>query len=143
MHAELLTTADAAERLNRSTQWVRTLAKSGELPSHVEELRGDKKRYWFDPQVVDAYIAEHPRPGMGTASARSTAAGQSMPPVGATDELVASMHRSEAQELDREVERLRGELERAHARFAELKAEYDDYIQMMSSFLLRRSSDVG
>lgn len=53
---EWLTTEDVAERLNYTEQWVRTLARTGQLRAY----RGRKNHFLFHPKDVSAFEKEHP-----------------------------------------------------------------------------------
>jgi len=52
MQGNLLTTAQAAERLGKSVRTVHRMASDGRLP-HVAKLEGDRGSWLFDQAVVD------------------------------------------------------------------------------------------
>ena len=57
---DLLSTAEAAERLRIHPRSVARLAHSGELPS-AAKAPGVRGAYLFDPAVIDAVAAERVR----------------------------------------------------------------------------------
>jgi hypothetical protein len=54
---ELITTAQAAERLALSIWHVAKLARTGQLP-YAQKLPGQKGAYLFDPAVIDQLATE-------------------------------------------------------------------------------------
>ena len=57
--ARLLTTAQVAAKLGKSTRTIHRMADTGQLP-YVQKLTGSRGAYVFDPAVVEQALQEAP-----------------------------------------------------------------------------------